>query len=118
MTAQRPSGVHDLDVLAQLLFEGIEADALFLQKALAGPAPVGTRKLTANQWAKQLMSLDPAAAQMRLGQLPPNVPAAGAIMDQLGAFGLALLPYLQPAALQAGREIAPPGPGGVAEEMF
>lgn len=118
MSTQPPAGVHELDLLAQRLYEELERDAVFLQKALAGPAPVGTRKLTPSQWAKHLMKLDPASARMRLAQLAPDVPAAASIMDQLGPFGLALLPYLQPTALLPERAIAPQGPGAPAEEMF
>lgn len=118
MSTQPPSGVHEIDLLAQRLYEEIERDALFLQKALAGPAPVGTRKLTPSQWAKRLMKMDTASAQMQMAQLPGNMPAAASIMDQLGPFGLALLPYLQPTALLPERAIAPQGPGAVAEEMF
>ena len=118
MSTQQPSGIHELDLLAQRLYEELERDALFLQRALAGPAPVGTRKMTATQWAKRLMKMDPASAQMQMAQLPGNMPAAASIMDQLGPFGLALLPYLQPTALLPERAIAPQEAGAAMEEMF
>jgi hypothetical protein len=99
MSTQNPQGVHEIDQLSQDLFERIEDLVGYLQESIAGPAPVGTKKVTPREQARKLMSMRPDQVAQLMAQAPPQAPIFTTALDQLGAHGLALLPYLQPGAL-------------------
>lgn len=94
---KRPAGVHDLDWMAHQLYERLGARTSYLQKKLAGPAPVGKRKMNASQWARQLTKMTAGQTAQLLTQMPERNPIMSTALDKLGGHGLALLPYLQPA---------------------
>ena len=115
MTAQRPNNVHEIDLLAQDLYDEVHAMIGHLRGQLAGPTPVGTKRMSPREWARKLMSMSPSETYRLLTQLSPESPVFATALEHLGAHGLALLPYLQPNDI-----MPPPGPptGFGSEEVF
>ncbi len=91
--------VHNLDVLAQRLYERLQRYALAGQERLAGPTAVGTRKLSTREMARKLLEMSPEEMQRLMAQTPAGRQLFSTAFDQLGPHALALLPYLQPGAL-------------------
>jgi hypothetical protein len=111
--------MHPLDEMAQELYDGLQSDADFLQAALAGPTSVGTRKLSSAEWAKKLVTMQPEAMRQLMAQhVGSTSPIFKTALDQLGAHGMSLLPYLQPGALTPPTAVQPTSGGGFLEELF
>lgn len=104
---QQPGGVHDLDLFTQQLYDAVEAKVAFLQERFRGPTPVGTRKLSSREWARRLYQMRPDQMAQLMARTSEDSPIFANALDRLGAHGLALLPYLQPAGL-FGEQEAPP----------
>jgi len=114
MATNRRGGVHELDLLAQDLYELLQGDVEYLQASLAGPTPVGTRKVSPRDFAKRVFEMTHEEVAAALAQASPQTPLAAMALERLGAHGLALLPYLQPEPTSpAGVMQAPAG-----EEIF
>lgn len=111
--------IHPLDQLAQELYDGLQTDISFLQAALGGPTAVGTRKLTAREWAKRIPEMEPEAMRQLMAQnVGSSSPIFSTALDSLGAHGMTLLPYLQPGPLGPLTSVQPTSGGGFLEELF
>lgn len=111
--------LHPLDQMAQALYDGLQSDIDFLQVALAGPTSVGTRKLSSREWANKLVQMNPQAMQQLMAQQVGSAsPIFATALDNLGAHGMSLLPYLQPGQLTPPSSVQPTSGGGFLEEIF
>lgn len=111
--------VHPLDEMAQALYDGLESDISFLQAALGGPTAVGTQKLSSREWARKLVEMQPEAMRQLMAQrVGSPSPIFATALDQLGAHGMSLLPYLQPGQLGPPTAVQPTSGGGFLEEVF
>jgi len=95
-TTPQPRNVHPIDMAAQELWDAVQSRIEYLRGRIAGPTPVGTRKMTARDWARQILQMPPDKMLQLMDTLPQTSPAFATAFDMLGAHGMALLPYLQP----------------------
>ena len=95
--ARPPRGVHSIDWRAQQLYERLAQRIQIGQLQLKEAAGVGQRKQTRRQATKGLSSLTGEQLQQVLASVGPDSGLMQGALEELGPYGMLLLPYLQPA---------------------